>query len=102
MLWRLLRTYLAPYRTLLIGVVILQLIGTIASLYLPSLNADIIDNGVARGDTGYIWSTGTIMLVISLGQITASVIATFFAARAAGTPVIRDFRLERVGPDPVP
>jgi ATP-binding cassette subfamily B protein len=64
-----------------------------ASLYLPRLNADIIDNGVARGDTGYIWSTGTIMLVISLGQITASVIATFFAARAAmsaGRDIRRD------------
>ena len=54
MLWRLLRTYLAPYRTLLIGVVILQLIGTIASLYLPSLNADIIDNGVLAGDNAIV------------------------------------------------
>ena len=54
-----------------------------ASLYLPRLNADIIDKGVATGDTGYIWSQGMWMLVIALGQIIASIIATYFAARAA-------------------
>ncbi len=52
MLMRLLRTYLRPYTGWLIAVIVLQLLGTIASLYLPSLNADIIDNGIARGDTG--------------------------------------------------
>ena len=54
MLIRLLRTYLRPYSRPLAAVVVLQLVGTIASLYLPSLNADIIDQGVAKGDTGYI------------------------------------------------
>jgi ATP-binding cassette subfamily B protein len=90
---RLLLRYLAPYRWWLLGLLVFQFASAMASLYLPRLNADIIDNGVARGDTGYIWSTGTIMLVISLGQITASVIATFFAARAAmsaGRDIRRD------------
>src|SRR6185295_16358274 len=63
MLIRLLRTYLRRYKRQLIIVLVLQAAQTIAALYLPSLNADIIDKGVARGDTGYIWSTGRIMLV---------------------------------------
>ena len=54
MLQKLLRRYLAPYKRLIAIVVLLQLVGTIASLYLPSLNADIIDKGVVLGDTGYI------------------------------------------------
>lgn len=83
MLGKLLYKYLKPYRGLLLGVLIFQFISALASLYLPSLNADIIDNGVARGDTEYIWSTGTVMLAISLGQITSAIIATYFAARAA-------------------
>ncbi|MDR6199748.1 ATP-binding cassette subfamily B multidrug efflux pump [Microbacterium sp. SORGH_AS428] len=93
MLVKLLVRYLAPYRWWLLALLVFQFASAMASLYLPRLNADIIDNGVARGDTGYIWSTGTIMLVISLGQITASVIATFFAARAAmsaGRDIRRD------------
>ncbi|WP_108249523.1 ABC transporter ATP-binding protein [Planctomonas deserti] len=83
MLGKLLLTYLKPYRRLLLGVLIFQFLSALASLYLPSLNAEIINNGVAKGDTGYIWSTGMLMLTISLGQITSSVIATYFAARAA-------------------
>nr|WP_208379816.1 ABC transporter ATP-binding protein [Microbacterium endophyticum] len=70
-----------------------QFIAAMASLYLPRLNANIIDQGVAQGDTAYIWSTGSIMLTISLGQITASIIATYFAARAsmaAGRDIRRD------------
>ena len=51
MLIRLLRTYLLPYRTLLLAVVVLQFVQTMATLYLPTLNADIIDNGIATGDT---------------------------------------------------
>ncbi|MCU1658109.1 MAG: multidrug transporter ATP-binding protein, partial [Pseudonocardiales bacterium] len=54
MLTGLLRRFLRPYKRLLLAVVGLQLVGTMASLYLPSLNANIIDNGIARGDTGYI------------------------------------------------
>jgi ATP-binding cassette subfamily B protein len=83
MLLRLLRTHLRPYAGNLSMVVVLQLIGTIASLYLPSLNADIIDNGVAKGDTGYIMGTGGWMLGISLVQIVCTIAAVYFGAKTA-------------------
>lgn len=99
MLIRLLRTYLTPYRGELTGVVVLQFISTMAALYLPSLNADIIDNGVTKGDTGYILSTGGMMLMVTLTQILCSVGAVFFGARVA-MGVGRDLRasvLHQVG-----
>ena len=83
MLLRLLRTFLRPYRKWLAWVVVLQFLATLAALYLPSLNADIIDNGVARGDTGYIMRAGLIMLAVTLVQIAATVVAVYFGARAA-------------------
>ena len=83
MLLRLLKTYLAPYRSALILVIVLQLVQTIASLYLPSLNADIIDNGVTKGNTTYIFQVGAIMLAVSLGQILCAIAAVYFGARAA-------------------
>ncbi|MGI8563996.1 MAG: ABC transporter ATP-binding protein [Candidatus Dormibacter sp.] len=83
MLIRLLRKYLRPYWSGLLAVVALQLLGTIASLYLPSLNADIIDKGVAKGDTGYILSTGAWMLGVTVVQIVCSIAAVYFGARAA-------------------
>ncbi|MCC4247709.1 MULTISPECIES: ABC transporter ATP-binding protein [Microbacterium] len=98
MLGKLLIRYLSRYRWLLVAILVFQAASAVATLYLPRLNADIINLGVARGDTGYIWSRGAIMLVISLGQITASVIATYFAARAAmaaGRDIRRDV-FERV------
>jgi ATP-binding cassette, subfamily B, multidrug efflux pump len=99
MLIALLRTHLAPYRRWLTAVVVLQLIGTIASLYLPSLNADIIDNGVAKGDTDYIMHTGGWMLAVSIVQIACSITAVYFGARTAMS-VGRDLRgtiFRRVG-----
>jgi len=83
MLLRLLRTYLRPYRKSLTIVVIFQLIGTIAALYLPRLNADIIDNGVSKGNTGHIFSSGAYMLGVTLLQIICSVIAVYYGARTA-------------------
>ncbi|MET4582579.1 ATP-binding cassette subfamily B multidrug efflux pump [Conyzicola nivalis] len=83
MLAKLLGRYLRPYRKQLIGVLVFQFIAALASLYLPTLNGEIIDKGVATGDTEFIWATGLMMLGISLGQIVASIIATYFAARAA-------------------
>ena len=83
MLAKLLGRYLRPYRKQLIGVLVFQFIAALASLYLPTLNGEIIDEGVATGDTEFIWATGLMMLGISLGQIVASIIATYFAARAA-------------------
>ena len=83
MLVRLLRTYLRPYSNLLLAVVGLQLVSSLANLYLPSLNADIIDKGVARGDTNYIVATGGWMLLVTLVQIACAVVAVYFGARSA-------------------
>ena len=83
MLLRILRTRLRPYAGNLSLVVVLQLIGTIASLYLPKLNADIIDNGVSKGDTAYIMRIGVWMLAVSLLQITCTIIAVYFGAKTA-------------------
>ncbi|MDX3005312.1 ABC transporter ATP-binding protein [Kribbella solani] len=83
MLLRVLRTHLRPYAGNLSLVVVLQLVGTIASLYLPTLNADIIDNGVAKGDTGYIMRTGGWMLGVSLLQIACTITAVYFGAKTA-------------------
>ena len=83
MLISLLRTHLRPYVGALLVVVLFQLVSTIANLYLPSLMADIIDNGVAKGDTGYILSTGGMMLAVTLVQIVATIVAVYFGARTA-------------------
>ena len=83
MLWRLLRTYLRPYWKPLSVVTVLQLVATIASLYLPSINGDIIDRGVATGDTTYILEHGGIMLAIAAAQIACSIAAVYFGARVA-------------------
>jgi ATP-binding cassette subfamily B protein len=98
MLGKLLFRYLKPYRWLLLGVLVFQFASALASLYLPSLNADIINKGVATGDTEFIWGTGAFMLAVSLGQIVSSIVATYFAAKAAmrAGRDIRDDVFERV------
>jgi ATP-binding cassette, subfamily B, multidrug efflux pump len=83
MLLRLMRTYLRPYRGWLTVIVVLQFTSTVAMLFLPSLNADIIDKGVAVGDTEYILRTGMVMLGVSLLQILCSVVAVWCSARTA-------------------
>ncbi len=83
MLVTLLRERLAPYRNWLAAVVGLQFVSVVAMLYLPSLNADIIDNGIVRGDTAYILRIGGLMLAISLVQVACSVGAVWFGARTA-------------------
>ena len=83
MLIRLLRSYLRPYRKPLALVLLLQLAQTLATLYLPTLNADIIDKGVILDNTHYILKTGAVMLVITLAQILCAVCAVFFGARVA-------------------
>ena len=75
MLIRLLREHLRPYALALLGVAAFQLLATIASLYLPALNADIIDLGIVKGDTGYILRMGGWMLLMTLGQIVFSIAA---------------------------
>ena len=91
MLIRLLRAYLRPYRRTVWLVVWLQLVQTLATLYLPSLNADIIDNGVVKGDTAYIVHLGGIMLAVTLVQIICSVGGVYLGARTAMS-VGRDVR----------
>jgi ATP-binding cassette subfamily B multidrug efflux pump len=80
---RLLRSYLRPYRKPLALVLLFQLAQTLATLYLPTLNADIIDKGVILHHTHYILKTGAVMLVITLAQILCAVCAVFFGARVA-------------------
>jgi ATP-binding cassette subfamily B protein len=91
MLLRLIRCYSKPYVPAILAVVVLQLASTIATLYLPSLNARIIDEGVARGDTGYIWRTGALMLAVCLAQVVTAIAAVYFGAKAA-MAVGRDLR----------
>jgi ATP-binding cassette subfamily B protein len=83
MLIRLIREHLRPYHRQLAAIVALQFIGTVVMLYLPTINADIIDKGVVNADTGYIVRHGAIMLAVSLLQIVCSVAAVWFSARTA-------------------
>ncbi len=83
MLIKLLRAHLGPYKREIWLIVVFQFLQTIATLYLPTLNADIIDQGVVKGNTSYIWHTGGMMLLVTLGQIVCSGIAVFFGARTA-------------------
>src|SRR5207249_7655138 len=78
---KLLRSHLRPYTRTLWLIVLLQLVQTIAMLYLPTLNADIVDNGLIKGDMGYILRVGAVMLAITLVQIAGSIGAVFFGAR---------------------
>jgi ATP-binding cassette subfamily B protein len=87
----LLRTYLRPYRATLALVVGLLVIQALATLYLPELNGAIINNGVAKGDTGYILSTGALMLGISAVVVVASIIAVYFGSKT-GMAFGRDVR----------
>ncbi|MFV0286309.1 MAG: ABC transporter permease, partial [Demequina sp.] len=90
-LWPLLVESVKPYWKLLLGVIVFQGAQAVCNLYLPSLNADIIDNGVATGDVPYIWQVGGIMLALSLLQIVCAIIAVYFGAKVA-MAVGRDLR----------
>ncbi|MEU6536651.1 ABC transporter ATP-binding protein [Streptomyces sp. NPDC047000] len=83
MLIRLLRTYLRPYKKPIVLLVALQFLQTCATLYLPTLNAHIIDNGVVKGDTGYILTYGSLMIGISLTQVVCNMGAVYYGARTA-------------------
>ncbi|OKL54880.1 multidrug ABC transporter ATP-binding protein [Bowdeniella nasicola] len=83
MLLKLYRRYLAEHRNALIFIVIFQLLQTASALMLPTLSADIIDNGVLQGDVGYIWRIGAWMLALSAVQIVATVLAVRLGARTA-------------------
>ncbi len=96
MLWTLIRTHLRPYAGAVTAIVVLQLIATMTNLYLPSLNGQIIDEGVAKGDTGFILQAGAIMLAVTLVNILATIgVARSAATTSAGTA--RDLRAEVFG-----
>lgn len=82
-----------PYWIWAVAVFVLQLLATIAALWLPSLNAEIIDQGIAAGDTDFIWRTGGLMLAVSFGQLISAVLAVYCGARVA-MAVGRDLRRE--------
>ncbi|MGU3654444.1 ABC transporter ATP-binding protein [Mycolicibacterium sp. A43C] len=83
MLLALVRHHVRPYRGLLAVVAVLQVVSTLASLYLPTVNAAIIDDGVAKGDTGRIVDLGLVMLGVTALQVVCAVGAVFFGSRAA-------------------
>ncbi|RZU49275.1 ATP-binding cassette subfamily B protein [Krasilnikovia cinnamomea] len=85
------RAQLRPYRREIALIVAFQFLQTLATLYLPTLNADIIDKGVVTGDTGYVIRTGATMLGITLIQIAAQIVAVYYGARTA-MAVGRDVR----------
>jgi ATP-binding cassette, subfamily B, multidrug efflux pump len=80
---QLLRGYLRPYAGTVVVVVILLLIQSIANLYLPNLTADIINNGVAKGDLGYIWRIGGVMLALAVVVGILAIIAVYFSSRVS-------------------
>jgi ATP-binding cassette subfamily B multidrug efflux pump len=83
MLIKILREHLRPYKKWIVILASLQMVGTIASLYLPSLMADIIDNGVVKGDTPYIMKTGGVMLAVTLVQIICTIIAVYYGSQTS-------------------
>ncbi|MFM9369682.1 ABC transporter ATP-binding protein [Streptomyces sp. Da 82-17] len=83
MLIRLLRSHLAPYKNSIALLVALQFLQTCATLYLPTLNADIIDRGVVRGDTGYILTFGALMIGVTVVQVLCNIGAVYYGARTA-------------------
>ncbi len=91
MLGKLLVRYSKPMWPLIVAIVVFQLAQSVASLMLPTLNADIIDNGVVTGDIDVIWSTGGVMLVVSAVQVVCAIIAVWFGSRLA-MAVGRDLR----------
>jgi ATP-binding cassette subfamily B multidrug efflux pump len=83
MLVTLIRRYSKPYLPYILAVIAFQLASTIAALYLPSLNAQIIDEGVSRGDTDFIWRTGAVMLLVAFVQVGAAIAAVYFGSKTA-------------------
>jgi ATP-binding cassette, subfamily B, multidrug efflux pump len=75
--------FMKPYRMLLVLILVLAFAQSMAILYLPNLMADIVDNGIVKGDTGYIWRIGGLMLLVSIGGVICAVIGTFYSSRVA-------------------
>ncbi|MDP5227672.1 MULTISPECIES: ABC transporter ATP-binding protein [Arthrobacter] len=91
MLLTLIKRYSKPYLGYIAAVLIFQLGSTIAALYLPSLNAQIIDQGVTKGDTDYIWRTGGVMLAVAFAQVICAILGVYFGSKTA-MAIGRDLR----------
>ena len=91
MLRALLKQYVLPYRRLVAAVMVVQVISTLASLYLPTVNAAIIDEGVAVGNQGTIIRLGGVMLAVTALQVVCAIAAVYFGSRA-GMSFGRDLR----------
>lgn len=96
MLWKLIVRYVRPSMLSLLLVVLFQFVQSVLTLMLPTINADIIDEGVLRGDTDTVWRLGVLMLALSLGQVAANVLAILFGARLA-MRAGRDLRADLFG-----
>lgn len=90
-LHQLLGRFIAPAWALVVAIIAFQLASSLTSLWLPTLNADMIDNGVVKGDIAYIWHIGAIMLAVTLVQVGCAIAASYFAARLS-MGVGRDLR----------
>ena len=75
--------FLKPYRLILVLVGVLAFVQAMANLYLPTLIADIVDNGIVKGDIGYIWRTGGLMTLVTIAGTLAAVVGIFFSSRVA-------------------
>ena len=75
--------YMKPYRATLVLVLILAAAQALGNLYLPNLFADIVNNGIVKGDTGYIWRLGGLMLLVTMGGTIAAVVGIFFSSKVA-------------------
>jgi ATP-binding cassette subfamily B protein len=75
--------FIKPYRLALVLVLLLAFAQSMANLYLPTLMADIVDNGIVKNDTGYIWRVGGLMLLVTIGGVVAAIIGSFFSSRVA-------------------
>ncbi|PQZ94627.1 multidrug ABC transporter ATP-binding protein [Arthrobacter sp. MYb227] len=91
MLLKLILRHAKPYKWWVVAVLFFQLATTMATLYLPSLNAEIIDTGVVKGDTDFIWRTGGVMLAVAFVQVFTAIAAVYFGAKTA-MAIGRDLR----------
>ena len=75
--------FLKPYRAVLVLIVLFAAVQALSNLYLPNLFADIVNNGIVKGDTGYIWRVGGLMLLVTLGGTIAAVVGIFYSSKVA-------------------
>src|SRR2546423_15450656 len=75
--------FMKPYRMMLVLVLVLAFAQSFVNLYLPTLMADIVDNGVVKGDIGYIWRTGGLLFLVTIGGTICAIVVAFFGARVA-------------------